>query len=294
MSQSITKAPNPFSPSLCAPDGEKSCFACCPPIRPAGYEHVDHRNAVARMLRENTASFHTRDEGVFPIRGFSCWALGYVDSGYRLIGCLLHPVQNHGLDLRHRVDFGGKCHRETCPEAKVFGALNPEVKRFWLCLARGLDPFTYSSRKHNPLFNIVGWGREVLEWVARNGECFTSNHFFRVFPFFRTTLNPSGNAYLLSRILLRSQSERLRLSEYFRHRFEDFSRSLVTMLGRMAGSGGHTPYTHMLPLNRAFLDYLRISCGLNHISLNAAVCMKTKVDREIDRFTQQLLRRGRS
>jgi molybdopterin-guanine dinucleotide biosynthesis protein A len=45
---------------LCAPDGDKTCFACCPPIRPAGYEHVDHRAAVARMLRENTLSFRRK------------------------------------------------------------------------------------------------------------------------------------------------------------------------------------------------------------------------------------------
>jgi hypothetical protein len=109
-----------------------------------------------------------------------------------------------------------------------------------------------------------------------------------MFPFFRTTLNPWGHAYLLSRILLRSQSERLTPSEYFRNRFEVLSRNLIPMLGEMAVSGSHTPYTHLLPLDRAFLGYLRVTCGIKRVSLSVAACMKTKVDREIDRFSRDL------
>jgi hypothetical protein len=280
-------------PSLCAPDQDKTCFACCPPIRPAGYDHLDHRGAVARMLRENTAAFPMRGEGVSPIRGYSCWALGYLGSGYRLIGCLLHPAQNRGSDLRHRVDFGDKCRRETCPEAKVFDGLTPDAKGTWLCLARGLDAFAYSSRKHNPLFNLMGWGREVLEWVARNDQCFSRDDFFEGYPFFRTTLNPRGHAYLLSGILVTSEGRGLTLSEHFRSRFEHFSGDLVRMLGEIRARSGQAAYTHRLPLDRSFLDFLRLSCGLQRLSLSAAVCMKALVDRELERFTQ-VLRRGMS
>lgn len=281
-------------PSLCAPDRDKTCFACCPPIRPASYEHVDHRAAVARMLRENTLSFRRRGDGVSPIRGFSCWALGFLDSGYHLVGCLLHPAQNRGLDLRHRVDFGEKCRRETCPEAKVFDGLTPDAKRCWLCLAKGLDAFTYSSRKHNPLFNMMGWGREVLEWVARNRQRFSRDDFFEVYPFFKTTLNPRGHAYLLSHILLTSQGCGLTPSEYFKDRFERFSADLIHMLKEIPVCSSQTAYTHLLPLDRAFLDFLRLSCGLKRVSLSAAVCMKAMVDREIEGFAQVLLRRGMS
>jgi hypothetical protein len=281
-------------PSLCAPDQLRTCFACCPPIRPAGYAHVDHRAAVARMLRENTASFRTMGDGVLPILGFSCWALGYLGSGYRLIGCLLHPAQNRGVDLRHRVDFGDKCRRETCPEAKVFDALTPDAKRTWICLADGLDAFTYSSRKHNPLFNMMGWGRKVLEWVARNGHCFSRDDFFEVYPFFRTTLNPCGHAYLLSRILLSTQGGGITSSEYFRDRFERFSGDLVRVLGEIPAHRGQAAYTHRLPLDRSFLDFLRLSCGFKRVTLTAAVGMKAKVDRELEGFTQVLLRRGMS
>lgn len=282
-----------FSPSLCAPDGEKTCFACCPPIRPAGYDHVDHRAPLARMLRENTVSFRERGDGVFPIRGYSCWALGYLDSGYRLVGCLLHPARNSGVDLRHRVDFGEKCRRETCPEAKVFDGLTPETKYFWLCLAGGLDAFTYSSRKHNPLFNLMGWGRGVLEWVAGKGQCFQRDAFFQTYGFFQTTLNPWGHAYLLSQVLQAGQGSGLTPSETFRGRFEPFAGDLVRRLGEIPGCSDPPTYTHLLPLDRAFLDFLRLSCGIKRVSLKGAVCIKTMADREIERFAQVFLQRGK-
>jgi hypothetical protein len=220
--------------------------------------------------------------------------LGYLGSGYRLIGCLLHPAQNQGVDLRHRVDFGDKCRRETCPEAKVFDDLTPAAQRTWLCLAKGLDGFTYSSRKHNPLFNMMGWGREVLEWVARNGQSFSRDDFFEAYPFFRTTLSPCGHAYLFSRILLTSQGGGLTPSEYFRGRFERFSVDLIRVLREIPACSVQTAYTHLLPLDRSFLDFLRLSCGFKRVSLSAAVCMKAMVDRELEGFTQVLLRRGMS
>jgi hypothetical protein len=279
-------------PSLCAPDQDKTCFACCPPIRPAGYDHVDHRLEVARMLRENTASYRKRGDEVSPIRGYSCWALGYLDKGYRLIGCLLHPARNGGLDLRHRVDFGDKCRRETCPEAKIFNTLTPYAKRTWLCLARGLDAFTYSSPRHNPLFKMMGWGREVLEWVARYGPWLSHDHFFERYPFFRTTLNPFGHAYLLSRILLADKEGGFTPSESFRSCFERLSGDLVRTLGDMPGCHGQIVYAHRLPLDRAFLDFLRLTCGIKRVSQSAAICMKAMVDRKIEGFTKVPLCRG--
>jgi hypothetical protein len=38
------------NPTLCLPDSGKSCFACCPSIRPAGYEHVQHLNIIKRIV----------------------------------------------------------------------------------------------------------------------------------------------------------------------------------------------------------------------------------------------------
>jgi len=151
--------------TLCAPDEKKSCFACCPPIRPAGYEHLQYPNEVKRVLRENTTSLRREDKSVSPIRGFSCWGLGYLDDSFKRIGCLLHPSQNDGNDLRYRVDFGDKCARESCVEARIFAHLAPAAKVFWLRLSEGLDSFSYSSRTVNPLFHILVWGDSLLNLV---------------------------------------------------------------------------------------------------------------------------------
>ena len=94
--------------TFCFPNQEKTCFACCPPIRPADYEHLEYKNIIERILRENTEGFRNRDEGIVQITGFSCWALGYIDGNHRLVGCLLHPAQNKGVDLRHRVGYEKK------------------------------------------------------------------------------------------------------------------------------------------------------------------------------------------
>ena len=113
-------------PSLCLPDKEKSCFACCPPIRPAGYEHVQYKNIVKKILIENTLSFQLQKKS---ITGFSCWALGYIDKNFKQVGCLLHP-EYIGTDLRHLTGYGEKCKRETCLEAKIFLNLEYNTKIF--------------------------------------------------------------------------------------------------------------------------------------------------------------------
>jgi hypothetical protein len=66
------------------------------------------------------------------------------------------------------------------------------------------------------------------------------------------------------------------------------------MLKEVPDSSGQAPYTHLLPLDRAFLNFLRLSCGFKRLSLSAAVCAKAMADREIEDFTKVLLRRGMS
>ncbi|MFH0844586.1 MAG: hypothetical protein V1930_03855 [Pseudomonadota bacterium] len=117
-------------PTLCFPDHEKSCFACCPPIRPAGYEHIQYRDILKRFLREDTESFKKRNDAIGPITGLSCWALGHMYNSFKQVGCMLHPAQNDGVDLRYRVDYGEKCSRETCREEKIFSKLDKNDRVF--------------------------------------------------------------------------------------------------------------------------------------------------------------------
>jgi hypothetical protein len=183
------------------------------------------------MLRENTEAFNAHAEDKIPITGFSCWALGYLDKNHALIGCLLHPAQNGGVDLRYRTDYGEKCGREFCPEAKVFSGLAIEAKKFWLHLADGLDSFSYSSRGHNPLFRMINWGGHLLSLLAsnENHRAFGKESFYKSYPFFSTNLTPRANAYLIKWLVDREGTHILE-SHTFKSRFEVFSTHISKML----------------------------------------------------------------
>ncbi|MBW2128772.1 MAG: hypothetical protein JRH13_05355 [Deltaproteobacteria bacterium] len=271
--------------TLCSPDDRKTCFGCCPPIRPPGYEHVQYRGMVQRMLRENTRTFDKAGRDVVPITGFSCWALGYLDPDYRRIGCLLHPARNGGRDLRYRVDYGEKCRRETCPEAKTFSLLDEREKSFWMNLADDLDSFSFSSRKRNPLFTLLGWGPRLLQWIAgkERGKHFTADLFFKTYPFFKTTLSPRANAYLLYRGMTPDTLHLLK-EPGFRMEFEDFSGNVAAAL---AGGAPETPEgipIFRLSMDEHFRDLLRLFLRRSRIPVEAALCLKADVDRMVQSF----------
>ncbi|MBW1798856.1 MAG: hypothetical protein JRJ21_10755 [Deltaproteobacteria bacterium] len=274
-----------LEPTLCFPDGEKSCFACCPPIRPHGYEHIQHKNAIQRMLRENTSAFAERKAGLSPITGFSCWALGYLDKHCNLVGCLLHPAQNEGKDLRFSVDYGDKCRRENCPEAEIFLELDVNERKFWLHLADGLDSFAYSSKRINPVFKMMGWGPRLLGLISLNedGRLFTKESFFRAYAFFSTRLNPRAYAYLLNQLVCENRVDMLK-TDSFRERFERFSRRLSGRLKQISSPVSGAQYTHRLGLDPHFLDFLRLSVGISRIEQEEALRLKERVDRAIGEF----------
>ena len=271
--------------SLCAPDEEKSCFACCPPIRPPGYEHLQYTNEIKRVLRENTASLRREQKSISPITGFSCWALGYLDDGFKRIGCLLHPSQNDGADLRYRVDYGDKCARESCVEAGIFAHLAPEAKKFWLRLSEGLDCFSYSSRTLNPLFQILGWGSPVLNLVAlaERERDLRTDSILEIYSFFKTTLSPRANAYPL-RALVDSETLELLKIPQFRDRFEVLCNRLSKqMASEVVGTSG-APHVHLLPMDPDFLNFLRLSGGIVRASQEEATLLKKLVDHELEQF----------
>lgn len=275
-----------FEPTLCFPGDGKTCFACCPPIRPAGYDHLDHRLIIRRMLRENTAALGKKGTGFSPITGFSCWALGYLDRECRLVGCLLHPARNDGMDLRFRTGYGEKCSREICPEARRFGCLDPEAKIFWLHLADGLDAFEYSSRKTNPLFRLMGWGPVVLNAVAaaEKGRVFSRRAFFRAHPFFSVPVAPRAGAYLADRAVAAAGPGILNAPSFP----ERFTRLWKELSGRFKGTPAppDAPYTHRLDLSPSFLDFLRLGAGIRRIDRERAYALKKTADRIMDRFVE--------
>ena len=276
-------------PSLCFPDEKKSCFACCPPIRPAGYEHVLYKNIIKRILRENRQGFDRKEKSVSPITGFSCWALGYIDDHHKLVGCMLHPAQNNGVDLRYRVDYGDKCRRESCQEEKVFSLLGNDEGMFWLRLADGLDSFSYSSREFNPLFRMMGWGIDLLNLIAqREGDrVFSRDSFFSSYPIFMTKLNPRGNAYLLNRILDIGGLPTLS-RESIKDDFEKFAALISERIMTEYTGSPDGIFTHQLDLDLGFLDFLRISAGISRIKKEDAISVKDIVDYELDGFIRKI------
>ena len=275
--------------SLCFPGKEKSCFACCPPIRPLGYEHIQYKNIIKRILRENSRAFDNRDRSIIPITGFSCWALGFIRESYDLIGCLLHPAQNKGIDLRYRVNYGDKCRRESCQEEKIFSSLGEAERKFWLHLSDGLDSFAYSSREFNPLFRILGWGRPILSIIAEKEakRSFTRERFFRSYPFFTTELMPKGNVYLLERFAL-EEGVHILTQEAFKEEFERFSVTISEGIRRKSVEMTEGVHTHLLDLDPAFSDFLRLSVGISKIPLEEAVKIKHMVDEALDRFQETI------
>ena len=279
--------------TLCFPHTGKSCFACCPPIRPAGYEHIQHRNIIRRMLRENSEAFNGHAKDKIPITGFSCWALGYLDKNHRLIGCLLHPAQNEGVDLRYRTDYGEKCAREVCPEAKTFSGLALEAKNFWLHLADGLDSFSYSSRVLNPLFKMMNWGGHLLSLLAadENNRTFKKEPFFQSYPFFSTNNPPRPNAYLMRWLVDREGTQILK-SHTFKSKFETFSGHISETLCQAAQQINPPQpldcHTHLLDLDSDFLNLLRLSARIKKARKQDALALKDLVDKALEEFRQSV------
>jgi hypothetical protein len=126
---------------LCQPDAAKSCGACC-----GLYNYVDSsESSLTKRLQRRTDLFHLSVKGADDLRAFSeritkeedqtkryeviycCEYLGFLDPERKRVGCLLHPLQNGGSDLRE-VSFYGRelCDGHFCPS---YHYISPEEKR---------------------------------------------------------------------------------------------------------------------------------------------------------------------
>lgn len=117
-------------PVLCQPDPGKSCGACC-----GLYNYVDSSRASLLMrLSGRTKRFRemvkmpgdieSYAEATFAAEDFRkryeviycCEYLGFLDEEEKKVGCLLHPLQNGGIDMRSGSFYGQEvCAGHLCP-----------------------------------------------------------------------------------------------------------------------------------------------------------------------------------
>lgn len=243
--------------TLCRPHPNLACFRCCPPIRPAGYDHLDHRADLTDRLAAATAAI---EEGRFDqgeIDGRSCWGLGFLDQKQRLIGCLLHPLLNSGRDRRGPTGYAEKCARETCPQADLFAAFPESLQNGLVELAlagpAGQDSFTFSSPATNPLWRLILWGGPVLtvlqaEWAEPESDWHR---------YLADRPEPRARAFLLEQLLARRNPAELTPAD-----FERRAQDLIAALGRIQASPlANAPFVHRLGLDRPLADFIRL--GLN-------------------------------
>lgn len=254
--------------SLCAPDADRSCFGCCPPIRPHGYDPLDWVSSLKREFREHRKALSRNVHSPKPIIGFSCWALGYLDAQGRTIGCLLHPARHAGRDLRHLTGYQEKCSREFCLPARQFHRLPPPFQAFWLGLAAGLDSFYYSSPRANPLFHVLLWGSPVLEKMANfalaRGHSVTEIVY--AYPFLtREGLFPRGHRFLVESVLRHGHERKLWNNAQIEAMAQEIHETICAELNRWKSSphGFDGLYVHQMGLGEDFADYLRLIHGVH-------------------------------
>ena len=269
--------------SLCRPRQELSCFRCCPPIRPAGYDHLDHRAQITRLLRENTTALSQNDPQPQPIIGLSCWGLGFLDASERLVGCLLLPAQNRGRDRRGLIGYGQKCAREVCPQAQVFTALPSPVQEAAIALCQGQDSFAFSSPQTNPLWGLLAWGEEVIAaslagWRSGAGPWFA---------YLTSHPRPKARAYLLARVF--QSFDPSEFGQLDPDRFEAEAEALCRRLGPLSSSPlGAAPYLHRLDLEPGVADVLRFGLGLNRLDPAPALKLQSRLREEAVKLAWRL------
>ena len=117
-------------PHLCQPDSAKSCGACCGLYNYRGSSRTslegrlkrrtERFRSLGRYTPETLEAFGNRVRSEEPQAKrletiYNCEFLGFVDSGCRRVGCLLHPCQHGGRDLRSCSFYGAElCDGHLC------------------------------------------------------------------------------------------------------------------------------------------------------------------------------------
>ena len=277
--------------SLCAPDATRHCFACCPPIRPAGYDPLDWVGSLKREFRQHRETLLQNVPSRKPITGFSCWALGYLDPSGSLIGCLLHPTRHGGHDLRDLTGYGQKCARELCLQARYFSQLRAQTQHFWLDLTAGLNSFFYSSTRANPLFHLLLWGPEILEKLSdwARSEELTVTEILYEYPFLtREVFAPRAYRFLIELVLRRVRGPTFWDNDKIETETLRIHEKLRGEVARMADNLHRFPlvYPHQGELGASFSDYLRLLHGIRRANPEFLRQLRQKADDTLGHVSQ--------
>lgn len=118
--------------NLCRPDRGKSCAACCglynvpEARRPALRAKLGNRSTIFRTIERSAeailefAEYIRQVEAELPLDGeiHACEFAGFLDPGFRSVGCMLHPAApgNDGIDHRGLCHYGSMaCKAFFCP-----------------------------------------------------------------------------------------------------------------------------------------------------------------------------------
>jgi hypothetical protein len=115
---------------LCQPDDVKSCGACC-----GIYNYVvntreelsarfDYRRKLMQKVRHGELSLESyrdalrhREDGRRIYKTiYTCEFAGWLDGDRKRVGCMIHPMQNAGIDMRDMSFYGREiCEGHFCP-----------------------------------------------------------------------------------------------------------------------------------------------------------------------------------
>jgi len=220
--------------------------------------------------------------------------LGYLDEDEKTVGCLLHPSQHHGTDHRYLVGYEGKCAREVCLEAQTFNALSEEAKRFYLAMTIGMDSFAYSSRKENPIFPILLWGRVISDKIAE-AEGFRTIHrdeFKARYSAFFTYLDYRIDSYFVEKFVAMRNLACLRESGFF-ERYKGWQEDLLQRYRSSNTPSQVTPsgtpsdrFVHLHDIPLSFSRLLKFALNIWKAPEERITSLRKQIDGEIERFIE--------
>lgn len=160
---------------LCQPDPGKSCGACC-----GLYNYVDSsRESLVKRLSARTRRYREMVKGPEDLPRFAeatfaaedfrkryeviycCEYLGFLGAEEKKVGCLVHPLQNGGVDMR-TVSFYGRdvCAGHLCPSHHFI----PRSRQ--LILLKLIDDWYLYGLCLTDIDLVVSWFRLVADRVG--------------------------------------------------------------------------------------------------------------------------------